>query len=58
MTLRYMPEDGDSAAVLEVDFPGAVLLVASLMIAVFAIVQTGQYGGQGTRSALALWPSR
>jgi hypothetical protein len=58
LTLRYMPEDGDSAAVLEVDFPGAELLVASLMIAVFAIVQTGQYGGSGTRSALALWPSR
>ncbi len=44
LTLRYVPEDGDSAAVLEVDFPGAVLLVASLMIAVFAIVQTGQCG--------------
>ena len=44
LTLRYVPEDGDSAAVLEVDFPGAVLLVASLMVAVFAIVQTGQYG--------------
>jgi hypothetical protein len=50
-----MPEDGDSAAVLEVDFPGAVLLVASLMIAVFAIVQTGQYGG--VRAHDRLWRS-
>jgi MFS family permease len=52
LTLRLLPNDTGVGLKMGADAPGALLIVAALMLVVYAIVETGSYGWGSARTIL------
>jgi EmrB/QacA subfamily drug resistance transporter len=52
LTLRLLPNDTGVGLKMGADAPGALLIVAALMLVVYAIVETGSYGWGSARTLI------
>jgi EmrB/QacA subfamily drug resistance transporter len=52
LTLRLLPNDSGISLEKGADAPGALLIVAALMLVVYAIVETGSYGWGSARTLM------
>jgi EmrB/QacA subfamily drug resistance transporter len=50
LTMRLLPDDAGTGLQKGADAPGALLIVAALMLVVYAIVETGSYGWGSART--------